>query len=30
MKKTNKTYGKTGAKVIPFWDVPIEKITGIF
>ena len=23
-------YGKTGAKVIPFWDVPIEKITGIF
>lgn len=22
-------YGKTGAKVIPVWDVPIEKITGI-
>ena len=23
-------YGKTGAKVLPVWDVPIEKITGIF
>lgn len=23
-------YRKTGAKVIPLWDVPIEKITGIF
>lgn len=22
-------YGKSGAKVIPVWDVPIEKITGI-
>ena len=22
-------YGKTGAKVIPVWDVPIEKITGV-
>ena len=22
-------YGETGAKVIPVWDVPIEKITGI-
>lgn len=22
-------YGKTGAKVIPVWDVPIEKITGL-
>lgn len=22
-------YGKTGARVIPVWDVPIEKITGL-
>lgn len=22
-------YGKSGAKVIPVWDVPIEKITGV-
>lgn len=23
-------YGKTGAKIIPVWDVPIEKITGLY